>query len=40
MSYTIAKPLEGEAEVPPVPRNKTFTGERKVPGVENGAELG
>jgi len=44
VSYNIAKPLEGEAEVPPMPRNKTFTGERKVPGVEdvveNGAEPG
>ena len=28
VSYNIARPLEGEAEVPPMPRNKTFTGER------------
>ncbi len=40
VSYNIAQPLEGEAEVPPMPRNKTFTGERKVPGVEDGAEPG
>jgi prolyl-tRNA editing enzyme YbaK/EbsC (Cys-tRNA(Pro) deacylase) len=38
VSYNIAKPVEGEAEVPRVPRNKTFTGERKVPGVEDGVE--
>ncbi len=40
VSYNIAQPLEGEAEVPPMPRNKTFTGERKVPGVEDGVEDG
>ena len=40
VSYNVAQPLEGEAEVPPMPRNKTFTGERKVPGVEDGAEPG
>ena len=40
VSYNIAKPIEGEAEVPPMPRNKTFSGERKVPGVEDGAEPG
>ena len=42
VSYNIAKPVEGggETEVPPMPRNKTFTGERKVPGVEDGVEDG
>ena len=40
VSYNIARPLEGEAEVPPMPRNKTFTGERKVPGVEDVVEDG
>lgn len=40
VSYNIAKPLEGEAKVPPMPRNKTFTGERKVAGVEDGTETG
>ncbi len=36
VSWNVAQPLEGEAEVPPMPRTKTFTGERKVPGVEAG----
>lgn len=36
VSWNVARPLEGEAEVPPIPRTKTFTGERKVPGVEAG----
>jgi prolyl-tRNA editing enzyme YbaK/EbsC (Cys-tRNA(Pro) deacylase) len=36
VSYNVAEPLEGEAETPPRPRTKTFTGERKVPGVEAG----
>ena len=36
VSWNIAQPLEGEAEVPPMARTKTFTGERKVPGVEAG----
>lgn len=36
VSWNIAQPLEGEADVPPMPRTKTFTGERKVPGVEAG----
>ncbi len=38
VSWNVAQPLEGEgaAEVPPIPRTKTFTGERKVPGVEAG----
>ncbi len=40
VSYNIAQPLDGEAEVPPMPRNKTFTGERKVPGVEDVVEDG
>lgn len=34
VSYNVAEPLAGEAETPPRPRTKTFTGERKVPGVE------
>lgn len=39
VSYNIAQPLEGGggADVPPMPRNKTFTGERKVEGVEGGS---
>jgi hypothetical protein len=36
VSYNVAEPLEGETEEPPMPRTKTFTGERKVPGVEAG----
>ncbi len=36
VSYNVAEPKEGEAEVPSRPRTKTFTGERKVPGVEAG----
>ncbi len=32
VSYNVAQPLEGEVEVPPLARNKTFTGERDVPG--------
>lgn len=36
VSWNIAQPLEGDVEVPPMARTKTFTGERKVPGVEAG----
>ena len=36
VSYNVAEPKEGEAEVPSRPRTKTFTGGRKVPGVEAG----
>ncbi len=36
ISYNVAEPLEGEAAAPPMPRTKTFSGERKVPGVEAG----
>ncbi len=31
VSWNVAQPLEGEAEVPPRARNKTFSGERDVP---------
>ena len=34
VSWNIAQPLEGEVERPPLPRSKTFTGERVVPGVD------
>ena len=39
VSYNIAQPVEGGggAEAPRAPRNKTFTGERKVQGVEGGS---
>ena len=33
VSWNVAQPLEGEVEVPPLARNKTFTGERDVPDV-------
>ena len=35
VSWNIAKPLEGEVEVPGLARNKTFTGERDVPGADS-----
>lgn len=35
VSWNIANPLEGDVEVPPMPRNKSFSGERAVPGVES-----
>ena len=34
VSWNIAAPLEGEVERPPMARNKTFTGERDVPGLD------
>ena len=34
VSWNIAEPAEGEVEQPPMARTKTFTGERKVDGVE------
>lgn len=30
VSWNIARPLEGPAEAPPMPRNRTFTGERDI----------
>ena len=33
VSWNVAKPLEGEVDVPPLARNKTFSGERDVPDV-------
>ena len=33
VSWNIAAPLKGEVESPPLPRSKTFTDERVVPGV-------
>lgn len=34
VSWNIAQPLEGEAEMPPMARSKSFTGERRVPGLD------
>jgi len=34
VSWNIAEPVEGEVETPHMPRTKTFTGERKIDGVE------
>ncbi len=34
VSWNVAKPLEGEVEMPPMARNKSFTGERQVPGLD------
>ncbi len=34
ISWNIAEPAEGEVELPPMARTKTFTGERKIDGVE------
>jgi len=35
VSYNIAEPVDGEIEIQRVPRTKTFTGERVVPGGES-----
>ena len=32
VSWNIARPLEGEIQAPPMPRNKTFTGDGQAPG--------
>ena len=36
VSWNVAQPLQGEVDVPPLARNKTFTGERDVPDVPGG----
>ncbi len=34
VSWNVARPLEGEVETPPMARNKSFTGDREVPGLD------
>ncbi|NQV82536.1 MAG: hypothetical protein HQ494_01835 [Rhodospirillales bacterium] len=34
VSRTVAQPLDGSTQAPPMPRNRTFTGERVVPGLD------